>query len=155
VATANYATSFTNQTSLTILGATHGLASKYLIPQVFNDATPSVVIVPDRLTIHATSFGVTVLFSAAQSGSLVLNGYGGSANAVNLGVSFTAQTSFTVSGSVHGISTNALCLAVYNTSAPAALIQPGRVVVDALSYGVTLQFAQAQDGYVVLNGFTA
>jgi hypothetical protein len=73
VGSPRYVLSFTDITSLTIPGTTHGLATPNLLSQLYapSGANP-VAIAPGGLTIHATTFDVTLTFAGPQSGVIVL-----------------------------------------------------------------------------------
>lgn len=63
---------FTNQTALLITGTTHGLASKALLFQVYDNGNPVRLIEPMGLTVDPGTFDVTVTFAVPQSGALLL-----------------------------------------------------------------------------------
>ena len=69
-----YGSPFTSQTSVTISGATHGLGTKYLVVQVYDNASPAHMIQPGGITVDPTSFDVVVTFGVSQSGTVVLCG---------------------------------------------------------------------------------
>lgn len=64
-----YTVDFTNQTSLTILGATHGIASKALLILVYNT---SGTLIDCDIAINTTTYDVTLTFIASQSGYVVM-----------------------------------------------------------------------------------
>ena len=71
--------------------------------------------------------------------------------ALNVAFPFTTQTTVTIAGATHGLGTNALCVAVYDASTPAVLIEPASVSVHPSNFEVEVKFAQSQSGTVVLN----
>jgi hypothetical protein len=74
----NYAQSFTSQTSVTMLGASHGLGTKNLIVACYDNSAPAKRIEPAIYTVNATTFDIAVTFQSAQSGYCAVNGSGGS-----------------------------------------------------------------------------
>lgn len=70
-----YATSFTNQTTVTVLGTTHNLLTADLSVTVWNSATGTrSVIMPNTVSVDSTTFNVTVTFVQSQSGRIVIAG---------------------------------------------------------------------------------
>lgn len=69
-----YVTSFVAQTTVTITGATHGLATSDLQVSVYDTSSPKELILPASVTINTGTFTVVVTFGFAQSGSIVLIG---------------------------------------------------------------------------------
>ena len=68
-----YAQTFTNQTSVVIAGSTHGLGSANLLWTLYAPSGAEVMrIEPGALSVHPTTFEVTLAFAAPQSGTLVL-----------------------------------------------------------------------------------
>ena len=109
--TANHATVFTAQTSVTIAGGSHQMGTANLIVECYDDATPARGIEPDSVTVDPTTFDVTVAFTQPQSGRCVVNGSGGP------GVT-------TVGGDISGDASSATVVAIQNrlvsSAAPAA-----------------------------------
>jgi hypothetical protein len=149
----NYAAAFTNQTSFTVTGATHGLGTKALLIAVYDASAPAVQIQAGRITVHPSTFDVTLTFRQAQSGSVVLcGGLAGTTPLGHFAQGFTAQTSVTITGTTHRLGTKNLIVAVYDAGSPRQRITPGRVTVDASSFDVVVTFRQAQSGTIVLCG---
>jgi hypothetical protein len=70
--TPRYVQAFTNQTTVTVLGSTHGLASANLLYQVYDaNANPSI-IQAGGLSVHPSTFDTVLTFAAPQSGTLLL-----------------------------------------------------------------------------------
>lgn len=67
-----YSTTFTSQTSVTVLGATHGLGIAALLYQLYDAATPRRMIEPNSLTVDQSTYDVVVTFNVPQSGTLLL-----------------------------------------------------------------------------------
>jgi len=63
--------SFSGVTTFTIAGATHGLGTKYLILQCYDNANPANFILP-AFTVNPTTYDVIVTFTTATSGYCVL-----------------------------------------------------------------------------------
>jgi hypothetical protein len=77
VGVANYAMPFTSATTLTVLGTTHQLGTANLFVEVYNTATPAVLVEPNEVQINPTTYNVTVSFASPQSGTLILSAAGG------------------------------------------------------------------------------
>ena len=63
---------FTNQTTVSIAGTTHQLGTQALLYQVYDAAAPANPVRPDRVSVHPTTYTVTLEFLQPQSGSVVL-----------------------------------------------------------------------------------
>jgi hypothetical protein len=74
----NYGLDFVSQTSIVMAAAAHGFATANLVVACYDAATPAKQIEPDTVTVHPTTFDVTVNFTTAQTGHCVVNGSGGS-----------------------------------------------------------------------------
>lgn len=72
IGSATYSVGFASQTVVTILGATHALATSMVHVQVFDDGVPAALIEAGSVTVHPTTFDVTVTFATAQSGVVVI-----------------------------------------------------------------------------------
>lgn len=140
-----YIEAFTNQTTLTIPGATHALGTGRLLWQLYDASTPAQVIQPGMLTVHPTTFAVVVSFAVPQSGTLVLN-----AGAPRYVQPFTNQTTVTVLGAVHGLGSPHLLWGLYDTGTPAAAIQPSTLTVHPTTHDVVVSFAVPQSGELIL-----
>ena len=74
----NYAKSFFNATSVTILGTEHNLATSNLIVACYdNTTTPLRRVEADSVTVDPATYNVVVRFAQQQSGACVVNGSGG------------------------------------------------------------------------------
>ncbi len=89
VAAANAAYAFTNQSTVAIPGATHGLATANLIVDCYDTAVPNARLEPAAVRIDPATYDLTVEFGTARSGRCVVNGSGGAG-----GVSATASNTF-------------------------------------------------------------
>ena len=73
VGTPRYAQAFTNQTSVTIPGSTHGLGSPNLLHTVYAPSgSEPCRIQAGSLSVHPTTFDVLLAFAVPQSGVVVL-----------------------------------------------------------------------------------
>jgi hypothetical protein len=68
-----FSTSGTPPTA-TILGSSHGIPSASLLLAVYDDSTPRRAIEPGGVTVHPTTFDVTLTFLQPTSGTVVLSG---------------------------------------------------------------------------------
>ncbi len=75
---ANYSQTFTDQTSVSIAGTAHGFGTARLIVACYDASTPAAVIAPSSVTVHPTTYDVTVAFGSSVSGTCVVNGSGAS-----------------------------------------------------------------------------
>lgn len=71
----------------------------------------------------------------------------------NYVTSFTGQTSITVPGVTHGLGTPNLLVQCYDSATPANLVEPSLITIDPNNYAVTVDFATAETGRCVLNGY--
>ena len=147
----NRSVAFTNQTSVTILGTTHGYGTDRLLVNVYDASTPRLWLPLTPVTIHPSTFDVTVTFAQAQSGVIVLCA-AADVGTANHGATFTGQTSVTILGSAHGRGTAALGVQVYDSATPAQLLLPGQVTVHPSTFDVVVSFLQAQSGVIVIGG---
>ena len=132
--------------SVTIPGATHGLGTALLFAQVYDDGTPAQALDPGSLSVHTSTFDVTLAFGTPQSGSVVLAV--GSPRSVH---SFTNQTSVTIPGATHGLGSANLLPTLYAPAGAELLrIGAGSLSVHPTTFEVTLTFAVAQSGTLVL-----
>lgn len=65
---------------------------------------------------------------------------------------FTSQTTVLIPGTTHRLGASALRVQVYNSAIPAQAILPDLVTIDQTTYDVTVTFAVAQSGFVILHG---
>lgn len=72
VGSPRYAQAFTNQTSVTILGSAHGLASADLLHTVYDASAQPAVVQGGGVSVHPTTFDVVLTFAVPQSGTLIL-----------------------------------------------------------------------------------
>ncbi|MGI8991378.1 MAG: hypothetical protein ACR2I2_17570 [Bryobacteraceae bacterium] len=72
----NYGKAFNSASTVTVLGTEHGLGTANLVVGCYDTGTPASAIEADSVTVHPTTFDVTVTFAQAQSGKCVVNGTG-------------------------------------------------------------------------------
>ena len=147
-----YAQDFAAATSVTILGTAHGYGHPNLLVQAYTAGPPRRKILPEALTIHPTTYDVTVTFLETQSGTIVVNGASASGIQANAIKAFTATTSVTVVQAEHRFATATLQVWVYNASTPAVLIEPESVTIDPVTFAVSVTFLETQSGSVVIMG---
>jgi hypothetical protein len=155
-AIANYSVGFTSATSVTILGSAHAFGTDRLFVVCYDSSTPRQQFTPSSVTVHPTTFDVVVDFGGiALSGRVFINGVGGSgpsAGTPNFEVAFTSATTVTVAAAAHGFATSALQVVAYDNSTPREAISPTRVAVHPSTFEVTVDFAVAATGTLVING---
>ena len=122
-------------TSLTVSQAQHGFSTANLAVKVF-DATGKEII-PGALTINPSTYAVTVEFSTAQSGRVVIQ------QSPSTSATFTSQTTVTITGAVHGLGAN---VEGFCFDGDGKAIRPGGFSVNPTSYDAVFTFAAAQTG---------
>lgn len=148
VLTPQYVTSFTTSgspPSVLIPGSTHGLAQPLLFFQAFDTGTPAQAIELGSVTVDTTTRDLTLTTAAPQSGTLILGI--GTPRYVH---TFTNQTTVTVLGSVHGLTSANLLYQVWDAGATPAAVQDGGFTVHPTTFDVVLTFAVAQSGSLLL-----
>ena len=145
LAAGDFAQTFASATTWTLPGATHGLGSKSLIPMCWDTGTPRQWIIPQGVTVHATSFDVVVTWGLATDGTLVLV-------EAPYSEAFTNQTTVTATGVEHGQTNQGLLTAVYDTATPAQWIGPGQVDLYQATFDLVLGLFPAMSGSFVVHG---
>jgi hypothetical protein len=140
-----YQTSFTAVTTVTVPGTVHALGTPYLFWALYDASVPNQAIQPGSLTIHPTTRDVVMSFPTAQSGRVVLT-----PGRTPYRLTFAATTSLTVTAATHGFQTASLLYQLYDAGVPMALIEPQSVVIDPATFAVTVTFAVAQAGTLLL-----
>jgi hypothetical protein len=140
-----YTTTFTNQATVTVPGATHLLGSADLLVRVYTVSGTLNVFSNAAVTIATGTNDVVVTFATAQSGSLILSNAG-----PRYATNFTTQTTVTVPGTTHGLPTPALLFQVYNAANPHAVIRPNSLTVDPTTFDVVMTFVTPQSGRLLL-----
>ena len=74
---ANYSTSFTSQTTVTVTNATHGMNSAALLVMCYDNSSPRKIIEPGEVTVNSSTFEVVITFSTSTTGNCVISGAGG------------------------------------------------------------------------------
>ncbi|MCU1260487.1 MAG: hypothetical protein JWO80_3372 [Bryobacterales bacterium] len=70
----------------------------------------------------------------------------------NFAKTFTNAQILVIAGTEHNMGTPNLIVNCYDTSSPAALLQPAGITVDVTTFNVTVTFAAARSGRCVVNG---
>ncbi len=70
----------------------------------------------------------------------------------NYVTTFTAQTVVTINGTTHRLGTANLNADCYDSGSPSARVEPDRIVVDPVTFNVSIYFASAQTGRCLLTG---
>jgi hypothetical protein len=74
---ANYATTFTGATAVTVPGSAHQLNTGKLFVEVYDTESPAVLVEPDEVEINPATYDVTVKFATLQSGTVMISAAGG------------------------------------------------------------------------------
>lgn len=144
-AAGSFAQAFASQTSVTITGATHGLGTANMVVEVYDGASPAARVRPAKVTIDASTFAVVVTFNNSQSGTIVLV-----AGASKYVAAFASTTSLSVTAATHKLGASIFHVTVFDASSGTRnRIRPGNVAIDA-SGNVTVAFAVAQAGQIVI-----
>jgi len=140
-----YLASYTNATTVNILGVTHQLGTSDLLFQNYDASTPRHAQGVGSLTVHPTTHDVVMTFATPTSGLLLL-----AASGPTYAVNFTSVTTISIPGSVHQLGTQALLWQFYDASTPrAALGDPG-CTVNPNTYDVVYTFTTPTSGRLVL-----
>jgi hypothetical protein len=70
----------------------------------------------------------------------------------NYVATFTAQTVVTINGTTHRLGTANLNVDCYDGASPSARVEPDKVVVDPVTFNVSIYFAGAQTGSCIITG---
>lgn len=90
--TGAYSSSFSSQTTVTILGTAHQLGTANVLVGCYDASTPAMRVQPDTVSVHPTTYDVTITFATAQSGRCVVStGGGGSGGSGGGGASMGSQ----------------------------------------------------------------
>jgi len=144
---ANFRTSFTAQTTVTVLGSTHNYGTKNIIAACYDNSSPAKVVQPSLITIDGTTFDVVITFGVAQTGYCVLNASG----PPKFASTFATSTSVTISGATHGLQSADLQVTVWDSATGTRKrIEPQSVTVDSTTFDVTVTFATSQSGRIVI-----
>lgn len=142
----SYGLDFVNQTSLTIPASVHHLGTDNLLVGVQGLGVPAPVLEPSSVTIHPTTYQVTVTFAVPTSGRLIL----AHSDQPGFALSFPADIVVPIPGTVHGLGTRDLLIQLYDNAVPAAQIQAGGITVHPTTFDVIVTFNVPQAGRVVL-----
>jgi hypothetical protein len=78
--TANYSSSFSGATAVTIPGSEHGMTTVNLVVTCYDDGSPARTVEPDTVGIDVETLDIQIAFATPQSGRCVVNGSGGSSS---------------------------------------------------------------------------
>jgi hypothetical protein len=70
----------------------------------------------------------------------------------NYVATITAQTVVTINGTTHRLGTANLSVECYDSASPSARVEPDRIVVDPVTFNVSIYFASAQTGSCAITG---
>ena len=149
----NYSQSFTSQTSVTMLGSAHGLATANLLVECYNNATPAQRIEANSISVDPSTFDVTATFTVAQSGRCVING-SGSALAARIDASnvFASGTTQTFQGALVATSSDRTAPAKAGASPPASCLTGDQFFKTSAAAGQNLYFCTAANTWTQMSG---
>src|SRR5262245_60910375 len=124
------------RTTVSLPGTVHGLGTADLLIQVYGTGSPAPQIFPGSITVHPSTYDITVTFRQPTAGYLVVS----SRMPAAYGQSFTSVTSVTVPGASHGFGTATLLVEVYDAATPRGRIVPGSVTIDRSTSDVQVTF---------------
>jgi hypothetical protein len=140
-----YVRTFTGVTTLDIFGTAHGLGTKNLLFQVFDNSSPAAALEPQALSVHPTTFDVHLTFGQPQTGTIILGSPG-----PQYIHTLPGTTTVTIPGATHNLATKALLFQVYNNATPAVWVAPQTLTIHPTTFDVVATFGQAQLGTLVL-----
>jgi len=149
----NFGQTFTNQTTLTIPAATHGLGHAALRLAIYDAGTPRQRLRP-LVRVDPTTFDITATFLQTQSGLLVAQGATppiGPLGNKRITFSLPAGGSFVVPGTQHGYGTDHLLIDVFDNSTPNIWLPDVPVSVHPTTFDVTVSALQALSGTIILS----
>lgn len=147
-----YTTAFTNVSEaspLVVPATTHGLGAFPYLYAVYDAADPAVKLDAGGFTVNAPTGACTLTFGFPQSGLLVLSS-GGASRYVTAFTNVSDAAPLVIPGTVHGIPSPYLLYQAYDTGSPARALPLGSFRVDADTRDVTVGFAVAQSGTLLL-----
>jgi hypothetical protein len=147
-ATGNQFYPFASSTTWTIPGSSHGFGTDRLLIDVYDASTPRLWLPNATVTIHPSTFTITVSWLQATAGVVIVCGAATTGTA-NPGIALASNPQ-TILGASHGLGTANLGVQIYDTAGREVL--PGQVTVHPTTRDVVVSFLQSQAGTVVLNG---
>lgn len=102
------------------------------------------------VSVHPTNYVVTASFAVSQAGKISINAVS-AWSTQNYIKAITSQTSVAIPYSEHGIPTPNLQAECWDSNTPANQVDCAMQVNNS-TYAVTITFATAQSGYIVLSG---
>ncbi|HVX66022.1 MAG TPA: hypothetical protein VHA11_05455 [Bryobacteraceae bacterium] len=149
----NYSETFADQTVVSIPGTAHGLGTASLIVACYDNATPAATLTPNSVTVHPTTYDITVTFSAAQSGRCVVNGSGaGSVASLTGNNTFAPGSVQTVQGSLIATSAERTAPVKAGTSLPSACAAGDQYFKTDAAAGQNLYFCTSENTWTQMAG---
>ena len=124
---------------MTVAGTSHGFGSANLLWTVYDNTGRSIDV--DHVTVNASTFDFTVFFTNSQSGTLVLNGSGGS----YYSTSFTGQTTVSLAHNFNRQIVKVACMDGSNN-----FVEPDRINFTT-NTTATVTFTNPQTGTCAVN----
>jgi hypothetical protein len=149
----NYGQSFTSQTTVTIPGAAHGLGTASLLVACYDAATPAAALAPSSVTVHPTTYDVTIMFASAESGRCVVNGSGsGSTVSPTSSNTFAAGAVQTFQGSLVATSAERTAPVRTGTSLPSTCAAGDQFFKTDATAGQNLYFCTSANTWTQMAG---
>lgn len=150
----NYSGTFTGQTAVSVPGSTHGLGTANLIVSCYDNGSPAKWIEPDSVTVHPSTYDVSISFATAQSGRCVLNGSGagGFAAATNASNTFVAGTVQTFQGALVASDSERTAPAKAGTALPPTCTPGDQFFKTDTTAGQNLFFCTGANSWTQMTG---
>lgn len=137
---------FAEQHVWTIPGTTHHLGADAFLVQVYDTATPAIVLQPESVTIATDTYDVVVTFATSQSGRVVLGG-----GAPLFTMAFTNEITMTIAAAVHTLGTAYFFVSLFTLDEPLHILTPASIVIDPVTTDVTITFLLPTSGTLILS----
>jgi hypothetical protein len=116
-------------------------------------ATSGINIVPGTLPTNPAAGDISLDTGDANKLKIYDGGQWNTLVTVsNYVATITGQTVVTINGTTHRLGTANLSVECYDSASPSAQVEPDRVVVDPVTFNVSIYFASAQTGSCTITG---
>jgi Pectate lyase superfamily protein len=139
---------FAGAMAIGIPATAHQQAGPALLYQVYDLSTPRQTLQPESVTVHPTTFDMSITFATGQTGVALV-----AAPSPSFVTPFSAvgvPATVTIAGATHGLGQTFLLFQVYDAQTPALAIDVGSMQVNASTKDISLVFAAPQSGTIRL-----
>lgn len=134
-------------TTWTIPANIHGIRTTAMTVDCFDSTRAEIDC---AVSVHPTNYTVTASFAISQAGYIAINAIS-AWSTQNYVKAITSQTSVAIPYSEHGLATSNLMAECWDNATPANQVDCA-LSVNSSTYAVTVAFAVAQNGFIVLSG---